>query len=158
MKKENIGKFVFSIIICQLAGVLGSVFTSPSVKGWYTTIQKPFFNPPNWVFAPVWTLLFLLMGISLYFVIIKKRDKNVKIGITLFGIQLGLNVIWSILFFGFKSPLYGLIEIIFLWIVILITIIQFFRIDKRASYLLIPYLLWVTFAAFLNFSIYILNA
>jgi len=157
MKKQNIKKLISSIFICQLAGIIGLVFTSSSVNDWYTAIQKPYFNPPSWVFAPVWTLLFLMMGVSLYLVLIKRWDRNIKTGVILFGFQLGLNIIWSFLFFGLKNPFFAFIEIIILWAAILLTIFKFWKIDRKASYLLIPYFLWVTFAAILNFNIYILN-
>ena len=158
MKIKNISKLAASIIICQLAGFIGSIFTAASIPTWYAALQKPFFNPPAWVFAPVWITLFVLMGISLYLVWNKGiKTKGVKIALILFGFQLALNVLWSIIFFGLKSPLYAFIEIVMLWIIILFTILKFYSISKTASYLLIPYILWVSFAAVLNFSIFILN-
>jgi len=157
MKRRNFVKFISAIVVCQVAGLIGSIFTTSSVNDWYTTIQKPSFNPPNWIFAPVWTTLFLMMGISLYLILIKRLDRKVKLGLLLFGIQLFLNILWSFFFFGLKNPLFGFIEIIILWISIAITMYQFWKIDKRSSYLLLPYLLWVTFAAVLNFYIWKLN-
>jgi tryptophan-rich sensory protein len=154
---KKIIKLIFAILICQLAGIIGSFFTAPSVRTWYQTIQKPTFTPPNWLFAPVWTTLFLLMGISLYLILIRRTNKQVKLGLLFFGIQLLLNIIWSVLFFGLRNPLLGLIEIVILWVFILLTIISFWKIDKRASYLLIPYILWVSFAMLLNFYIWRLN-
>jgi translocator protein len=158
MVKINYFKLVFSIIVCQLAGIIGSFFTVSSVSTWYLTLNKPFFNPPGWLFGPVWVILYFLMGISLYIIWDKgiKSSKS-KIALSVFGLQLILNSLWSILFFGLKSPLLAFIEIIFLWITIILTIICFNRISKSASYLLIPYILWVSFAAILNFSIYYLN-
>ena len=157
-KGIKILKLIVSILICQGAGLVGSVFTSPAIPTWYATLQKPSFEPPNWVFAPVWTLLFLLMGISLYLIWSKGlEDKKAKIAIVIFSSQLVLNILWSFLFFGFKSPLYAFIEIIILWLAILATIISFYRISKTAAYLLLPYILWVSFASVLNFSIMILN-
>ena len=149
-------KLIISLIIPQLAGGIGSLFTSPSISTWYATIAKPSFNPPNWIFGPVWTTLFLLMGISL-FIVWNEKSKLKKKAITVFGIQLGLNTLWSILFFGLHSPLTAFIEIIFLWAAILLTIIYFYKISKPAAYLLIPYILWVSFAAVLNISIVFLN-
>jgi benzodiazapine receptor len=147
-----------SIIICQLAGIIGSLFTTPSIPSWYAGINKPSFNPPNWVFAPVWTTLFLLMGISLYLVLrTGLNEKDVKIGIAVFIFQLVLNSLWSFLFFGLHSPFSAFIEIIFLWIAILASIILFFRISGVAGILLIPYILWVSFASVLNFAIWRLN-
>jgi tryptophan-rich sensory protein len=132
------------------------VFTTSSIPTWYASLIKPSFNPPNWIFGPVWTTLYLLMGISLYLVWIRGAKKN-RTALIWFGSQLALNSIWSILFFGLKSPLSAFIEIIFLWITILITIIYFYKTSKPAAYLLIPYILWVSFAAVLNISIVILN-
>jgi benzodiazapine receptor len=158
MFKISYWKLAVSILICQLAGIIGSFFTVSSVGTWYVGLAKPSFNPPNWVFFPVWTTLFVLMGISLYIVWDNGiKSKQSKTAITIFGVQLALNTLWSILFFGFKSPLFAFIEIIFLWTAILLTILYFYRISKPAAYLLIPYILWVSFAAVLNFSIFYLN-
>ncbi len=151
-------KLIISLIICQLAGLIGSIFTSPSIGTWYATINKPSFTPPSWIFGPVWIFLFLLMGISLYLVWengFKSREN--KMALNLFMIQLILNTFWSIIFFGLHSPIFAFIEIILLWIVILFTMLRFYRISKTASYLLIPYIIWVTFAAFLNLSIVLIN-
>lgn len=157
-KGSKIFKLVISILVCQGAGIVGSIFTSPAISTWYITLQKPSFNPPNWIFAPVWTLLFLLMGISLYLIWSKGlEDKKIKTAVFVFGIQLVLNIFWSFLFFGLQSPLYAFIEIVILWLAILLTIISFHKISKIAAYLLLPYILWVSFAAVLNFSILILN-
>ena len=151
---KNFIKLIVSLGICQGAGLLGSVFTTKSVSTWYLTIDKPSFNPPNWVFAPVWTFLFVLMGISLFLVwsLDKARDRKRK-ALIIFFIQLIFNILWSVVFFGLKSPLVGFIVIIILWILILITIIKFFKISKLAGWLLIPYILWVSFATVLNFAI-----
>jgi len=158
MKIQNPKLLAISILICQGAGVFGSFFTAPSVKTWYTTLNKPSFNPPNWLFAPVWTTLFLLMGVALYLVWQKsKRNKEVKKVLKIFWLHLALNIAWSFLFFGLKNPLAGLIGIIFLWGMIAYLIIAFKRINKWSGWLLFPYFLWVTFAAFLNFSIWQLN-
>jgi len=151
---KKIWKLIISILLPFLASVIGGFFTSQSVSTWYITLIKPSFNPPSWVFGPVWTILYLLMGISLYLVWIKRYDKK---AFTVFGIQLFLNALWSVLFFGLQNPLFAFIEIIFLWAAILITIIYFYRINKISAYLLIPYILWVSFAAVLNISIVLLN-
>jgi tryptophan-rich sensory protein len=157
-KMNKIIKFIIAIVICQLAALIGSFFTSNSVSTWYTTLEKPIFNPPNWVFAPVWTILFVLMGISLYLIWIKGfKNKKVKIAILIFGIQLVLNVMWSLFFFGLQSPFYAFIEIIILWFAILFTIIKFYKISKTAAYLLFPYIIWVSFAIILNLFIWIIN-
>jgi len=156
MKIKNIAKLIILILICQMAGFFGSIFTSASIPTWYATLEKPFFTPPNWLFVPVWLSLYTLMGISLY-IILEKRSKKSKTALSIFGIQLFLNAIWSYIFFGLKSPFYAFIEIIILYIVILIKIIKFYQISKKAGLLLIPYIIWVTIATFLNFYIWILN-
>lgn len=149
-------KLALSIALPFLAGAIGSIFTFSAIPTWYQTLNKPFFNPPNWVFGLVWTLLYVLMGISLYLVWnIKtgKEKKDKKQAYHYFGIQLGLNALWSIIFFGFHSPDLALSEIIFLWIAIFWTIKTFYQFSKIASYLLIPYLAWVSFATILNLFI-----
>ena len=157
-KGSKILKLIISILICQGAGAIGSLFTSPAISTWYAIIQKPSFNPPNWIFAPVWILLFLLMGLSLYLIWSKGfKYKGTKIAIFVFFVQLILNVLWSILFFALQSPLYAFIEIIILWFMILLTIISFYRVSKITIYLLLPYIIWVSFALVLNFSILIIN-
>jgi benzodiazapine receptor len=151
-------KLIISILVCQGAGVIGSVFTSPAIPTWYASLEKPSFNPPNWIFAPVWTLLFLLMGISLYLIWERGlENKKVRTAIFIFSVQLALNIVWSVIFFGLQAPLYAFVEIIILWLAILITIISFYKISKLAAFLLLPYILWVSFASILNFSIMILN-
>lgn len=155
---SNTLKLILSIVICQAAGLIGTIFTMDSIPTWYAALNKPSFNPPNWLFGPVWTVLYLMMGISL-FIVWKEDLKNkvVKSAFTVFMIQLFLNTIWSIVFFGMQSLSGGLIIIILLWIMILITILKFMKISRVAGILLIPYLLWVSFATFLNFSILKLN-
>lgn len=149
---------VISIIICLAAGFIGSLFTTTGPDSWYSNINKPSFNPPGWIFGPVWTLLYILMGISLYLVWQKGiADPHVKIALLIFAVQLVLNIMWSILFFGMQSPMLALIEIVLLWVFILLTITHFYPISRTAAYLLIPYILWVSFAAILNFSIFMLN-
>jgi tryptophan-rich sensory protein len=151
-------RLTISIVICQLAGLIGSFFTSPAIQSWYAALRKPAFTPPNWLFAPVWTTLFLLMGVSLFLVWRKPVSMpKVRTALVIFAVQLALNVLWSILFFGLRSPLAGFIEILILWAVILLTIVNFYRLSSTAGMLLIPYILWVSFAAFLNFSLWRLN-
>lgn len=140
------------------AGFVGSIFTAPAIPVWYATLQKPFFTPPSWVFGPAWTALYILMGVALFLVWNKSiQDRKVKIAMSIFGVQLVLNFLWSIIFFGLQSPFYALVEIVILWLAILLTIIKFYRIDKRASFLLVPYILWVSFASVLNYYLWILN-
>jgi len=158
MKTDKIIKFILSIALCQSVGLIGSLFTTPSIPTWYTSLQKPSFAPPNWLFGPVWITLFTLMGISFYLVWNKRlKNKLVKKGLFIFGIQLVLNMLWSFLFFGLQSPLYGLIEIIVLWIAIGVTIFKFYKISKNAALLLLPYIAWVSIAVILNYYIWILN-
>ena len=161
MKINNTLKLIIAIVVSELAGIIGSVFTAPAISsGWYATLIRPALNPPAWVFGPVWTTLFALMGISLF--LIWKSDPSVapkerRRGGILFFIQLALNTLWSIIFFGLHSPGGALVEIIFLWLAILATIIAFAKISKPAAWLLVPYILWVSFAGYLNYSIWVLN-
>jgi benzodiazapine receptor len=151
-------KLVASVVICTLVGASGSVFTVVGPGSWYDQLAKPWFNPPSWLFGPVWTALYILMGVALYLIWMEGLEKpQVKAAILLFALQLLLNFLWSYMFFGLQSPLLALAEIAILWLVLLATIIAFFRIRRGAAYLLIPYILWVTFAAYLNYAIYILN-
>lgn len=158
----NTLKFLVSIIVCQLAGYIGSIFVMPAIGGpsgsWYAGLKKPSFSPPNWVFSPVWTLLFLLMGIALFLVWKKEILAEGKgTAIFVFLIQLVLNVLWSLFFFGFRSPLSAFIEIIALLVMVLFTIAVFRKISEAAAWLLLPYALWIVFAGVLNFSIFLLN-
>jgi len=155
-KNVDVLKLVLSIGLCEFAGIVGSLFTIQSIPTWYAGINKPGFNPPAWVFAPVWTFLFLLMGISLY--LVWSKEQVVEKPLKVFGVQLTLNVLWSFLFFGLESPLYAFMEILLLWAAIVVTILEFSKVSKASSLLLVPYLLWVSFAAMLNLSIYLLNA
>jgi len=148
---KNYIKLIIAILVCQLAGFIGSLFTITNQTSWYSNLNKPIFAPPNWLFGPVWITLFILMGVSLYLVWKKKAD------IRIFFVQLILNTTWSVLFFGLQSPLFAFMEIILLWFAIMLTIIKFHKISKTAAYLLIPYILWVSFAAVLNFGYLILN-
>ena len=150
-------KLIASIIICQLAGIIGAIFTTPSISGWYAGLNKPFFKPPNWLFGPVWTLLYLLMGLSLYLVWNQKEGVGIKTALIFFAIQLGLNTLWPIIFFGMRLPSVAFIEITILLLFVVLTIIKFFPISKVSAYLLIPYLLWVSFASVLSFYIARLN-
>lgn len=153
---KNISLLILSIGICLGAGFLSSFFTISAIPDWYQSLNKPFFSPPNWIFAPVWTILYILMGISLYIV----RDSTSKIkrrALNLFFIQLFLNFIWSIIFFGMKNPLFALIDIILLWFAVFFTIKSFYKISVIASNLLVPNLLWISFASVLNLMIVVLN-
>ncbi len=151
-------KLVISILLPQMAGFIGSLFTRAAVPTWYATLSKPTFTPPNGVFGPVWTTLYLLMGISLFLVWRTDGDlEQRRKALAVFTLQLALNVLWSILFFGLRSPPAGLVGIICLWTAIWLTMRLFSRISRMAVWLLAPYLLWVSFAVVLNISILILN-
>ncbi|PKL57452.1 MAG: TspO protein [Methanomicrobiales archaeon HGW-Methanomicrobiales-6] len=154
----RVTQFVVAIAVCLLAGFIGSLFTTPAIPTWYAGLIKPALNPPAWVFGPVWTILYILMGIALYLVWSKGWErKNVQVATAIFAVQLVLNVLWSYLFFGMQAPYFALIEIVLLWIAIVMTIAAFYRVSVPAAVLLVPYILWVTFAAYLNYGIYVLN-
>ena len=152
-------KIIICVAICLTVGYLSSIVTQSSIETWYPTIEKPSFNPPNWVFAPVWTLLFILMGISAGLVWDKlESDKELaKKGLFFFTVQLALNALWSYLFFGLNNILLASIEIVILLLLIYETYLIFKKVDKNASYMLISYMLWVGFATILTVSIYFLN-
>ena len=163
MKIQNSSRLIISILACELVGSIGSIFTSPAIPGWYAGLVKPAFNPPNWIFGPVWTMLFAMMGIAAWLVWNNLASKSpkvrqaAKLALIIFVIQFALNVLWSIIFFGQNNPDAAFIEIIILWLAILATIIAFARISKAAAWLLVPYILWVSFASLLNYSIWQLN-
>ncbi|WP_281230966.1 TspO/MBR family protein [Flavobacterium gelatinilyticum] len=152
-------KIAIALVICLTVGYSAGVVTKPSIATWYVTLEKPVFNPPNWIFMPVWTMLYILMAIAAALVWdrIKEQTEEVKKALLFFLIQLTLNAIWSYLFFGLKNPMLALIEIILLWLLIYETYLKFIKINKTAGYLLIPYLAWVGFASVLNASIWWLN-
>ena len=151
-------KAIFCILLCLFAGGIGSAFTTSAIPAWYAPLVKPSFSPPNWVFAPVWTLLYIMMGLAAAIVWQKGlQNPQVRTALIIFLLQLILNMIWSVLFFGLRSPLYGLVDILFLWAMILVTIAQFSKVSTPAALLLIPYILWVTIASGLNFGIFLLN-
>lgn len=156
---NKITKIVIALIVCLMVGYSASVVTRPSVESWYPTIIKPAFNPPNWIFMPVWTLLYILMAVAagLVWDKIKEQNEEVKKALGFFLIQLTLNAIWSYIFFGLKNPMLALIEIALLWLMIYETYLKFTKINKTAGYLLIPYMAWVAFAGILNASIWWLN-
>jgi benzodiazapine receptor len=157
-RSKDIVRLVISIVACQCAGIVGSIFTMGAIPTWYAALQKPPFAPPNWLFAPAWITLYLLMAISAFLVWrTGLENRQTRTALIVFLVQLILNALWSIAFFGLQSPLYGLIVIIALWIAILVTIIKFFRISTIAGALMVPYILWVSFATVLNGSILMLN-
>jgi len=157
MNKSQIAKLIVSLLLPLGLGAIAGIFTSQAVPEWYATLSKPTFNPPNWIFGPVWTALYVLLGISLFIIwkldVSRERNK----AIVFFGIQLLLNFGWSFIFFYFQMIGLALIEIIVLWISILIMLIQFHKVKPLAAYLNIAYLLWVTFATILNAYYFFLN-
>lgn len=152
-------KIAIFVATCIAVGYLSGQATQSSVNTWFPTLIKPSFNPPPWVFAPVWSLLYTLMGIAagLVWSRIDFEKEAVKKALLFFAIQLALNALWSILFFGLRNPLLALIEIVLLWLMIYETYVKFGKINKIAGYLFVPYLLWVSFAMVLNASIWWLN-
>lgn len=155
---KEVLKLIASIIVVFIAGAIGNFFTLSEITTWYTTLTKPTWTPPNWVFGPVWTTLYILMGIALYLVWSSGLDrKDVKIAIVVFFVQLILNTLWSLVFFGMHSLFGGVVTIVILWIAILVNIILFYRISKPAGLLLVPYIIWVSIASYLTYSVYLLN-
>lgn len=159
MKVNNFFKLIITISVSLFAGVVGSIFTAPAIKsGWYAELVKPALNPPAWIFGPVWTTLYVLMGIAAFLIWKNGGQRgDVRLALGIFGIQLFLNAIWSVIFFGTQNPGWAFINIFLLWLVIVWTMVVFYKIAKPAAYLLVPYILWVSFAAYLNYSIWFLN-
>lgn len=158
MKKKDYFLLIISVAISLGAGLIGSIFTLTGPDSWYAAINKPFFNPPNWLFGPVWTILFIIMGIALFLVWRRGwRQDGVRKALKSFFIQLGFNIVWSYFFFTLENPRLAFLEIIALWLAIVATMISFYAVERRAAWLLWPYLAWVSFAAFLNYSIWIIN-
>ena len=155
---SNIVKAIIAIAIPLIVGGTSGFFTVTGVESWYQTIQKPSWNPPNWIFGPVWTSLYLMMGIALFLVWKEDTSSELKkIAIGLFTIQLVLNFFWSFIFFSQQQPGWALVEIVVLWIFILLTIFAFAQVNKTAAWLLVPYISWVSFATILNYTIWQLN-
>jgi len=155
---KPIWKILIAVVVCLAIGGLSGMATTDAIEGWYATLNKPSFNPPNWVFGPAWTLLYILMGIAAGLVWKagwERREVRVALGI--FAVQLLLNGLWSIIFFALESPLWALVEILVLLVFIVLTIVKFKPINATAAYLLVPYVLWVSFATVLTASIWYLN-
>ncbi|MFA6158195.1 MAG: TspO/MBR family protein [Candidatus Paceibacterota bacterium] len=158
MNLNSFFKCISAIAVSELAGVIGSFFTFSAIPTWYSTLTKPTLNPPAWIFGPVWTTLYALMGIAAFLVWKKGLDrKDVRRALSVFGVQLTLNSVWSIVFFGLHSPGWALVNIALMWLAILWTMILFYKISRPATWLLMPYILWVSFAAYLNYSVWALN-
>ena len=154
---KSIPKFVISLTLCFGAGFIGSIFTKMSVNTWYLSLLKPHLSPPNWIFAPVWNFIYLLLAIAFYKIGTSEFLEEQKRARQIFCVQLFLDVVWSAVFFGLRSPYLGFLVIILLLVTIVWTIVYFRRISKQTSYLLYPYLAWVCFASYLNYSLWILN-
>lgn len=154
---KKIGILVICIIVPLSIGALGGIATTQGLESWYLTIQKPSFNPPNYVFGPVWSLLYTLMGVSLFLVLTSKNKHSNSKVIIIFTIQILLNLAWSFIFFKFHLLGWALVEIILIWISIIAMIIIFYKINKAAAILQIPYLLWVSFASILNGAFWYIN-
>lgn len=150
-------RLVFSLLLPLLAGGVAGIFTASAIPEWYSTLHPPSFNPPNQVFGPVWTLLYLLMGISCYRIWILPPSAARQQALLIYFLQLTLNFFWSFIFFYFRALGWALLEIIVLWITIVLMIRAFYPLDQRAALLQIPYLLWVTFATVLNAAYVWLN-
>lgn len=157
IKYNKTFQLILCLLIPLLIGGIGGIATAGSIDGWYFHLNKPSFNPPNYLFGPVWTFLYLMMGVSFYMILQNSRDKYFKSAIIIFGLQLFLNFWWSFLFFKFQLLGIALIEISMIWFSILAMIIVFYKINRTAALLQIPYLLWVSFASVLNASIWWLN-
>jgi len=157
MSKKNIAKLIISIALPLVLGSVAGMFTSQSVPDWYAALNKPAFNPPGWIFGPVWTLLYLLMGISFFMVWKQEKDKLRNLAILIYSVQLLLNFAWSFIFFYFKLIGLALVEIVLLWCAIILMLVLFKKVKPIAAYINIPYLLSVSFAAILNAAYYILN-
>lgn len=158
MRLQGLGGLLLAVFVCQAAGVVGSFFTVEAIPGWYADLAKPSFTPPSWIFAPVWIALYALMGIALHLVWQRGWDApGVRPAVVLFGVQLVLNALWTPLFFGLHWLLVAFVEIVVLWILILATFLAFRRVSRVAALLLVPYGLWVAFAAALNHSFWLLN-
>ncbi len=157
MKKQAFQLFI-AILVCLSAGAIGSLFTMEAIPNWYATLEKPAFTPPNWVFGPVWTMLYILMGIALFLIWrIESPRSEVRRAVIFFGFHLVINASWSIVFFGFQNPTAAFFVILFLIITLLMSMNDFWKLDKKAAFLLTPYLFWVCYATALNFSIMRLN-
>ncbi|HSW77891.1 MAG TPA: TspO/MBR family protein [Candidatus Chromulinivoraceae bacterium] len=155
---SKINKLLISVIISLSAGVIGSLATVSAIPTWYSHLEKPLLNPPNWVFGPVWTALYILMGVSLYLVWTAVGKKKAKQQAYLaFAVQLLLNVLWSVMFFGLRNLWGGALVIVLLFVALAVTMILFRAFSRTAFWLLVPYIAWICFATYLNVSIAVLN-
>jgi len=154
-----VGRLIISLLIPQAVGILSGFATARGVREWYPALQKPGFTPPSWVFAPVWTVLYLMMGVALYLVWRQGTDRpEIRIALAAFAVQLILNGLWSLIFFGARAPGPAFVEIVALWLAIGVTVVLFYGVSRPAAALMVPYWAWVGFAAALNLGIWRLNA
>lgn len=159
MKVSKPMTLLFSLAVPQLAGIIASVATAPAIGSWYEGLQKPLSTPPNWIFAPAWIFLYVLMGVAWYLVLIHRWHRaEVRTASFLFLIQLALNILWTIIFFGLKEPAWAFVDILFLLPLITLTAHAFDRLDRRAGWLMVPYILWVVFATYLSGALWLLNS
>lgn len=149
--------FIAAILGSLAAGAIGSLATSPNIPTWYAALEKPLLNPPNWVFGPVWTVLYAAMGIALALVVLAKTKQPKKSAYVWYGAQLVLNTLWSLVFFGLQAPWLGVVVIVLLIMSIIMTIREFYPIKKAAAWLLVPYIAWVSFATYLTVGVAVLN-
>lgn len=157
MKASQIGKLIASLLLPLAIGGIAGLFTTEEIPDWYATLNQPSFNPPNWVFGPVWTTLYMILGISLFLIWKLPASKIRNQAILIFMVQLFLNFCWSFFFFYFKMIGLALIDIVALWIMIVVMLVQFYKLKPVAAYINIPYLLWVSFATALNMAYFFLN-
>lgn len=151
-------KLIVSLALPQIAGAIGAVLMGNAVSGWYAGLEKPLLNPPSWVFGPAWIILYLLMGVSSYLVWLKvAQNSSARKAMIVYWAHLAVNAAWTPIFFGLKSPGWAFLDIVILWLMIVSLIILFYKVSKPAAYMLAPYILWVSFAAYLNYAIWILN-
>lgn len=154
---KNTFSLVFFFLVCLGVSAVGGWVTQTSVNDWYQTLAKPPLNPQDWLFAPTWITLYVMMAIAGWRVWMRSANTLRRIALATFAVQLTLNLVWSFIFFGAKSPGFAAIEIVFLWVSILATLVIFWCVDRFAGWLMFPYLLWVSFASYLNFAIFLLN-
>jgi tryptophan-rich sensory protein len=155
---KNVGALIVSVAVSEAAGIVGTAFTAPNIPTWYASLARPALSPPNWLFAPVWISLYACMGVAAFLVWRSAaRREDVRLALAVFGMQLVLNASWSFVFFGLRNPAFAFAVIVAYWLSIICVMIRFCRISKPAAWLLVPLLLWVTFAAYLNAAIWLLN-
>lgn len=158
MKHLSLVRLATAVVACELIGGSGAFFTAAAIPTWYATLARPAFAPPNWIFGPVWSTLFLLMGVAAWLVWERGwQRREVRVALGMFAAQFALNILWSALFFGLHNPGAAFAEIVVLWCAIVAAIVTFGRVSRPAVWLLAPYLAWVTFAAYLNLMLWLLN-